>query len=378
MLSTTNASRLILVLTLSLLGSPAVDRQLSAQDVPYFQGNRILVNGSINGTEVRLLLDTGASHTALFQSSAAKLGIVGEDRPVAGRAALLLSEKFDLGMFGQETNLQLPMIDYDPQEPIAGVLSWTNLGAKTLLIDGRYRTVSTPAKPPNSGRWQRWNRETLSSQLCMRLTDNGKYIGRVMIDTGAVCGLRVRPEIWTKWRTENPKAAVTLSTFRFGLGETIVHEMTWAREFKLGDMTFYDLPVSPITQEETRKGGREYLGMFGIEALHKMRVLIDRDTDSIFTESIAPAHQHNRLGAVFIADHEDPTKLTAHTLPQGPAKEAGLRSGDLLLELTGLEALEENAVNQVFLQPAGTQLKLKVKREDKEIELTVTLKDLLP
>lgn len=377
MSSTTIIYRLFLALILGLGGMLLAD-PLSAQDAPYFQGDRIFVNGTINGTAVRLLMDTGASHTALFQSSAEKLGIVGEKTPIAGQPALPFTEKFDIEMFGQEKNVQLPMIDFDPQEPIVGVLSWTNLGAKTLLIDGYYRTVSTPNKLPSSQQWQRWNRETLSPQLFLRLTDQGKYAGRVLIDTGAVCGLRVRPEIWTRWRTENPDAAVTLGTFRFGLGETIVHEMTWVHEFKLGDMTFYDVAVSPITREEAKKGGRDYLGMFGIEAFRHMRVMIDRETESIFTESIAPAHVHNRFGAVFAADKDDAGKLIAHVLPGGPAEQAGLRSGDILVELAGKEALEENAVNRVFLQPAGTELKLRIKRGDQEIDLTATLKNLLP
>ena len=364
--------------SLLLLLTAFVTPEVQAQDAPYFQGNRIFVNGSINGTDVRLLLDTGASHTALFRSSADKLGIVGENPSVADPTGLPLTEKFDLGMFGKEMNLQLPMIDYNPQEPIVGVLSWMNLGARTLMIDGRDRTVSIPEKAPNPKRWQRWNRELRSQQLFLRLTNNGSYAGRLLFDSGAVCGLRVRPEIWSKWRSENPNAPVTLSTFRFGLGDTIVHEITWVREFQLGDMTFYDVALSPITQEEAKKGGREYLGMFGIEALRSMRVLIDRETDTIYTESIPPAQIHNRLGAVFVADEQNGGMLTAHLLPGTPAEEAGLRSGDILVAITGLRALEENAVNQLFLQPAGTQLTLKVKREDGEIELGVQLKDLLP
>lgn len=346
--------------------------------VPFFSGDRILVEGAVNGTKVHLLLDTGATHSALFLPAAKQLGVVGENPPVAGDPPFQLSEPFQLDMFGKQARLRLPMLDYTTQEPISGIFSWKNLGARLLLIDGYQRTVAPLLEAPKSDRWQQWKLEEDNSQLCFHVTENEKPYGRVFLDTGAVCGLRVHPKVWKKWRDENQDAGITLGTFRYGLGETMVHEMGWAHEFALGDLVFYDVMISPFTEEEAKRGGDDYLAMIGILALRNMRVLVDRETNSVFTESIAPAHIHNRLGAVFVADESQQGKLIAHVLDGSPADKAGIENGDVLVGVEGLEAPSEFIVNQLFFQPAGTQVKLKLQQGEKENELTVELKDLLP
>ncbi|RCS49365.1 PDZ domain-containing protein [Bremerella cremea] len=369
-------------IALGLLVLVTNPRNLSAQpnqaSLPYFHGDRIFVEGAVNGKQIRMLLDTGATHSALFLPAAKQLGVLGDKPMLAGTPPLPWTEEFQIAMFGEQAKMRMPVLDFSPQEPIAGVFSWTNLGASLLLIDGYQRVVAPLTTIPQNDRWQKWKMQEGSGQLFFEVTQNQKPLGRVFLDTGAVFGLRVQPALWKKWREKNPDAGLTLETFRYGLGKTTVHEMAWAKEFHLGDLVFYDVAVSPFSEEEVKIGGDDFVAAIGIQALRNMRVLVDRETNSVYTESIAPAHIQNRLGAVFVADEDQQGKLIAHVLKGTPADAAGIKKGDILIAVEGLDSLDEGAVNHQFFQPAGTRLKLKLQQAGEVKEVEVELKDLLP
>lgn len=348
---------------------------------PFFQGDRILVEGTVNQQKVRMILDTGASYSALFLPAARRLGVVGENPPASGTPpGKALSQPFDLAMFGKNARMRIPIVDFTSNEPVDGVFSWGHLAAGVVLIDGFDRTVTTLKEAPASEAWERWPLETGKSQLFFHITRQQEPYGRVFLDTGADCGLRVHPEIWKAWRKASPEVGVTLGTFRYALGETMVHEMAWAREFRLGDLTFYDVPVSPLRDEEAEQVGPDYRAMIGIQVLRNLRVVVDRRTNQVLTQSIRPAMRHNRLGAVFVAGGEakEAPRLIAHVLPDTPAAQAGLKEGNILVAVEGLAALTEGAVNHAFTQPAGTKIALTVQTDDGRKEIVVTLRDLLP
>lgn len=102
---------------------------------------------------------------------------------------------------------------------------------------------------------------------------------------------------------------------------------------------------------------KEQLISFGEVRRSKIGILIQELTPEVATQLNAPSQN----GA-----------LIAEVIPGGPAEQAGLKAGDIVLELNG-HSLDSSADlrNRVSLTPPDEEIKLKVWREGKSINLGV-------
>ena len=356
---------------------------------PYFLGDRILIDGKINQQPVRFVFDTGASFSAMFGTAAERLGVEIEstredfiaDHPVQ----IGFSKPLDFAMFGHELKTEVRILMSPAPSGIDGVLSWRNVSAPILQIDGYERKVGTLNQLPITG-WQRWQLEKETPQLFFVVTKEGKPLGRVFVDTGAAIGLRLSPPLWQAWRDQNPGAKTTLETFRYSVGDVMVHELAWADEYALGDLAFRNVDIGPIPEAKDDKaidaGGKEFIATIGIRALRQLRMIISHRSDEVWTQSVSLVPDHNRLGAVFMRGPEDNSAFVGRILKDSPAERAGLKDGDVLLEINGVDfstRRQASGVNPASFvsQPAGTQLNLKVERTGATHEISVRLQDLI-
>ncbi len=100
-------------------------------------------------------------------------------------------------------------------------------------------------------------------QLFIHWMQGEQEFGRVFVDTGVPGGLRLSPKLWSQWKTENKGHPMTLETFQYSVGETMVSEVAWVREYQLGDLTFRNLDIGllPTARDNTVVDamGREYV-----------------------------------------------------------------------------------------------------------------------
>jgi len=237
--------------------------------------------------------------------------------------------------------------------------------------------------------WHTWKMDADSNQLFFRATKGDDAVGRVFVDTGTSYGLRLSPALWKEWRNRNPDARTTLEMFRYAVGDPTVYEIAWVDEYRLGDLVLRHVDIGPIPgageEEAIDAAGKEYVAALGINGLRNLRMIINAGDQEVLTQSLSPVLHHNRLGAVFdleSSDAGDDAVFVARVLPGSPAEKAGLESGDVLIEINGVDFRHGARIGKhpypFFLLPAGTELKIHIRRSEATHELTAVLEELLP
>jgi S1-C subfamily serine protease len=120
--------------------------------------------------------------------------------------------------------------------------------------------------------------------------------------------------------------------------------------------------------------------------LKQLKLIVDGNGGFAYVkpnDSPLPAYQHNRLGAVFVPSTDDADPLIAQVAKPSPANEAGIRNGDVLLKINDLEVTNWRSdpkvlpLSRFFAGPAGTELKLSLKRDGKTFVATARLREIL-
>lgn len=357
------------ILSPLLSGNAAVAQEGNA---PYFDGDRILARAEIKQTPIRLALDTGASMSLVFEPTISRLNVPivsRQMRQVGNQSVLIgLTPPVDFSLFGRDIRTPLQVLVTSRTADIDGVLSWRDVTVPTMLIDGRDRRLRSLSQLPQQG-WQHWKLDTGSQQLFFIVTQGAQPVGRVFVDTGAVCGLRLSPKLWEEWRQQNPNAKTSLESFRYFTGEPVVHEMAWSDRYALGDLTLHNVDVGLIPGSQADKaidaGGNEFVAMIGIRALRQLRLIIDRNNKEVLTQSVSLVPDHNRLGALFVPN--DAGALVAHVHPNSPADQVGIQDGDILLSIDGADFSPKRKEtsrdpNRLVVGRAGKELSIAVER----------------
>ena len=130
-----------------------------------------------------------------------------------------------------------------------------------------------------------------------------------------------------------------------------------------------------------------HLATLGLYALRRLDLVVDGKNGVAYVHprsDPAPAYPHNRLGAVFVPrDLQRDGPHFAHVVPGSPAFLAGIRDNDVLLKIDDLDITKWRTdprvlpLSRFWERPAGTILNLTLKREEREFEVIVLLKDIL-
>ena len=115
----------------------------------------------------------------------------------------------------------------------------------------------------------------------------------------------------------------------------------------------------------------------------RVPIIIDRDGERYtvvlpmrrMAGRIQAAQQSGPWLGVYLDDNEDGPVIT-HTYPQSPAQRAGLRPGDVVVQIDGQDVTDsEEVMRRIEDFHAHDQLKLTILRNDREREMTATLGD---
>jgi predicted aspartyl protease len=108
--------------------------------VPFVRGGAVVVDASLNGVALRLLLDTGADRTVITPAALARAGLDGRGRPVritsvTGSAAASLVDVPRLDVAGVHVGPLAVIAHAVPDDALDGLLGRDVLDAFTVTFD---------------------------------------------------------------------------------------------------------------------------------------------------------------------------------------------------------------------------------------------------
>lgn len=356
--------------------------------------DRIWADGTINGHRVRLGFDTAASDPILFRSTAERLKLKIIDpsadfQPPPGQVAAGYTEPCDFAFGTLQARGKFRVVDFPPElsSKAEGVLSWSLFRDKILSIDaGRQRVQIGDDLRENVVGWQKFRLRIDTRSLGFKVADEDARQNSVYVDTGSEGGVALHPSFWKEWAAKHTNQPATLTaTFTPAVGLT-VHRELWASQISIGSLVLKDVPVSSEDEAHTLTVMPDHAATLGVFALRRMDLVVDGKNGVVYAHPRAeevPPYAHNRLGAVFVPRNMQSDPLLAHVAPGSPAHLAGIRDNDVLLKVDDLEVTKWRTDPQVmplsrfWERPAGTALRLTIKRGEREYQTSVVLKEIL-
>jgi TPR repeat protein len=359
----------------------------------------LLIDVTVNGYPLILALDTGAENFFLFRKTAERLDLTVIDSPddtevAPGKVKPGHTEKCRLSIIDIdfEADTYFYVLDLPPDSgapPVDGVIGWQNFKDNIIRIDGDMKRFKFIKKLPDDiVAWSKWAIYDDSSfaTLLIKVPDVTGQEGIVLIDTGNPYGISLNAQRWMDWRDNNEDRPYTLSASYTPAVGLKVHEERWADKLAIGDFRISDIPLrqNDAIWQQAIPNLQATLGLFSFS---RLEVIIDGPGGYFYTrqrQNPKLKYQYNRAAAVFVPKNPTSQQLVGHVVEDGPAHQAGIRNGDILLKIDDLDVTKWHTDPNVFpmfrfwSRPAGTKLELSLMRDGKPIKAVVELKDIFP
>jgi hypothetical protein len=353
---------------------------------------RIWLNAKINDQSVHLCFDSGSSYNALTPQTLKKLGLKFiSASPNELFHGVLAGDTEECALAFDEyggcmtTFLVLDVPAYaSPDTDFDGLIGWWTMSQNILRIDAvAGKLTPLPTVPKQTAQWVRLSILALinSGTLDLQIPHDGHTNGVLCIDTGSDFGLALPDREWKRWREAHPHTPITLDTVYTPSDGFFVTQEAWADEISVGPVVLKGLPIMRAGPAGTKRWGAQYEGTLGLAALKRLEIIVDGKKGLAYLQpkTTKPlAYRHNRLGAVFVPTTEHLNQAVALVVDGGPAYDAGVRNGDILLQVDKIAVTSWSADWQShFFFPAGTKLNLTLNRDGKTFKTTATLHQIL-
>jgi hypothetical protein len=353
--------------------------------------DRIWVQAKINGKPARLCLDTGAAGPILHGKAVAqrfglKFTPPKTDASIPpGKIPVGRTETCTLSLWGTNFRVQFRVTELaEPlQKELDGVIGWNYIINNELLqIDAAgHRVAFLSRLPKNITTWTKLPLYTNSGSLQLELSLGGKS-NEILVDTGDPVGVALHPDNWLEWKASHPKQPLTLRAAFMPDSGLMAKEEAWADKLVLGPLVLNGVPVTEAGPSEVLDSP-QFAAALGMAGLRRLDLIVDSKHGVAYLRSKTtqpPAYNHNRLGAVFMPADLQSHTLVAHVVDGSPAYEAGVRNGDVLVNLDDHSRPDSRAHSSPidpFWRRTGTKLDFTLKRGKSTIKATAILRDIL-
>jgi hypothetical protein len=346
----------------------------------------------VNGQPVVMFLDTGSGATFLFRHAAERLGLkttYSSSRETNSSSIPFgLTEDCIFTSGGIPAVVRLPVLDDYPGVPqnFDGLVGWPSCSNFVFQLDPELRAYGVYSNVTMDViGWRKW-KLVKDSALVEFDTSDGRRTMRIGIDSGSGHGVWLRSDRWREWRAKRLDAPATLEAGFSESGALEVKEVLRARKIELGGIILREIPV---TTPDARIGAifGQCDAVLGLWALSQLRIILDGKNSFIYTKPTSsatdelPRYPYNLLRATFAPNRATEDGLVAHVIQGGPAYQAGIREGDLLLKVDVFNVTRWRSdpyflPGRFWREPPGTKQTLTLKHGDKVYETTVTLEEL--
>lgn len=353
-------------------------------------GNYMMVEGTINGEgPYTFFVDTGASNSVIDLAVADKVGLKQEGgmqgEAIGGDVQVTFGKVKELTIAGITfKNNTAAIIDlmsnvgkYFPSITLGGIIGYDLLGrfAIELHYDSSQLILYRPGKFEPQAGMKMIPMEISEGIISIKGKLEGKDI-TMMVDTGNSSSLHISSQYVEKEKLlENRKTAMGWWGGAAGMEEGRIGRV---KSLEIAGFEMKDIICEFSTTEAGVLGNTNDDANLGGEILSRFVIVFD-----------FPGNRMGLLPLATVTKNDEPERMGMMTAPQvggiailkldpdGSAAKGGLQVGDFIAGVDGTNLLDVDLfeIRSLFRQPAGTVLKLKVRRGEQELEIPVTLID---
>jgi predicted aspartyl protease len=395
----------ILILGLSLAPCPKVQLDESTRneglvaEIPFqLYGNVILMELSVDeSTPLKVIFDTGAGGTVISASTAARLGIVGDEtvprEGATGMAEIVRST--DHIVYVEDISFQditlgiaeLGRIEKRIGTPIDGVIGWLILSRYAVRID--YDTMLIEIYDNNKFEYDfgdsGYTLEVRGTAIFTNVTTAFKsgniFTGKALVDTGAGSTFYFN----TPFIEENNLLA-EMDTYYERETQSISTESAYAyttmlANLSIGDYEFSTLPVTMTIAEAGASSWSGPMGILGNDVLKRFNVFIDLQQEMMSLKPNRLYHDQfevNCSGLELVADDAFQGVIIDHVYAGSPGEEAGLKVGDEIVQINAanISDFQLPQIKSMFSQD-GQEIEILIDREGELHDYLFTLQPLI-
>jgi Periplasmic protease len=374
-------------------GAPAVSARIEDPsgrvEVPFtLDGGHIFVDGTLNGKPARFVLDSGAGANIFTPDAAKRFGLKSLAAAQARGATTVdaFQTRIDRLSVGGAVleNEQGYVVPLPPQLACDGLLGFGLLRHFAVTIDyEKKRLILVRGKPALDAGTTAADLGFDNNIPTVEAEVDGEK-GRFRLDTGAGDALTLfKPFVDQKKLRDRYSPRVETVTGR-GVGGLLKGDLVRVGSFKIGGAEIKGVITELSRQESGAFHDDHEVGNIGSGILHRFTVTFDYPNKRLYLRPnahfSAPFSQ-SRAG-IAVDMREDGTYYVAHVVPGGPAAEAGIQTGDLVLAIDGtpIKQMTSSAIRAVFRQTGDRSVRVEVQDASGAAPartVTVKLRDLL-
>lgn len=312
----------------------------------YFGENRIFLPAMLNGHEVNVMLDSGASSTVIDRGFAESLGLQAKGEMTAEGAGGTSTMAVVAGTTLKIGDLEMPQqtlvaLDLKPIEqrlghPLAVILGNEIFQSSIVDIDfaGHRIAFRDPQRftPPADARAVSAEGNHGTHTIGVQIEGTSATLE---FDLGNGNPLLLYPRFWERAGfLENRKSSTKLSG---GFGGTSVQKVVMVHSLALAGVDFRAVPTQLAGRESATSKAGELDGNLGMPVLSRFHLLVDFPHDRVFFAPPVDTSQPfrtNRSGLTL--EPTDTGAKISYVAPGSPGDVAKLASGDIIVSIDGI------------------------------------------